>query len=338
MPLDDHVAHWINLIGEIVRKFPMHYPSWHKIESDKKAETHFDLTPDMQSKLWPKISKGIEQHLAKVYTDNTSSLKKEHWVDFWLDPKNTARAAQNAQNQAKIKVVCRQGSRSLFVLQDMQMKSSETREYPSLIQTYYDTHIVDGVWLQDEARLQYEEMMRLKDLGPNTSTGVPYTEDQIMAMVRKGKQRGTFPVLVGFWRDMVVRSDDRMSQQSQNEVGSSSGSGRGGDDESGENEDAGEDEDVDGSSRSECCSEVSIGSGYTLTRISGTFGQYDDLTVITSLYFRVGKNKVYGSYGRPCGTAFSLPVVQGKFTGFFGDSGDYLDKLGAILAPAPTHN
>ncbi|GJV15131.1 hypothetical protein Tco_1360454 [Tanacetum coccineum] len=40
-------------------------------------------------------------------------------------------------------------------------------------------------------------MFRLQGLGSNTSTGVPYTEDEIMAIVR----RGTFPVLVGFCRD-----------------------------------------------------------------------------------------------------------------------------------------
>ncbi|GKE85540.1 hypothetical protein Tco_1559282, partial [Tanacetum coccineum] len=34
----------------------------------------------MQSDLWPKIKKGIEQHLAKIYTDNKSALKAEHWV------------------------------------------------------------------------------------------------------------------------------------------------------------------------------------------------------------------------------------------------------------------
>ncbi|GJZ80040.1 probable LRR receptor-like serine/threonine-protein kinase isoform X1, partial [Tanacetum coccineum] len=33
-------------------------------------------------------------------------------------------------------------------------------------------------------------MLRLRDLGANTPMGVPYTEEQIMAMDRKGKQRG----------------------------------------------------------------------------------------------------------------------------------------------------
>ncbi|GKD85293.1 hypothetical protein Tco_1356447, partial [Tanacetum coccineum] len=86
----------------------------------------------MQSKLWQKIQKGVEQHLAKVYVNNKSSLKKEHWVlspdgtydvegirsrpppnikqpdwnmqiDYWLDLKNASRALQNAQKRAKSK-------------------------------------------------------------------------------------------------------------------------------------------------------------------------------------------------------------------------------------------
>ncbi|GJS85416.1 hypothetical protein Tco_0751957 [Tanacetum coccineum] len=110
------------------------------------------------------------------------------------------------------------------------MQSSDTREYPSLIQTYFDTHTVDGIFLWVEERLLYEEMLRLKDLGPNTPTGVPYTDDEIMAMVRQGKQRGH---IHGVGR-------------SQHEFGSGSGSGGGGDDEPGEDEDADEDKDADG--------------------------------------------------------------------------------------------
>ena len=33
-------------------------------------------------------------------------------------------------------------------------------------------------------------MVRLRDLGANTPEGVAYTEEQILAMVLKGKQRG----------------------------------------------------------------------------------------------------------------------------------------------------
>nr|GEY19330.1 hypothetical protein [Tanacetum cinerariifolium] len=61
MPLDDYAAHWANLLGEIVREFPMHFHSWHHIPEEQKAGvlgkigTQFDLTPHMQSDLWPKI-------------------------------------------------------------------------------------------------------------------------------------------------------------------------------------------------------------------------------------------------------------------------------------------
>ncbi|GKB75757.1 hypothetical protein Tco_0942652 [Tanacetum coccineum] len=64
------------------------------------------------------------------------NIKQPDWdkqIDYWLDAKNTARALQNAQNGAKSKVFCLKGSRSLVVIRDMQMESSETREYPSLI-------------------------------------------------------------------------------------------------------------------------------------------------------------------------------------------------------------
>ncbi|GKE01063.1 hypothetical protein Tco_1389046, partial [Tanacetum coccineum] len=40
---------------------------------------------------------------------------------------------------------------------------------------------------------QYEEMIKLRDLGANTPTGVPYTKKQILVLVIKGKQRGHIP-------------------------------------------------------------------------------------------------------------------------------------------------
>ncbi|GJW19130.1 hypothetical protein Tco_0026566 [Tanacetum coccineum] len=198
--------------------------------------SQFDLSSHLQSPNWPKIHKGIEQQLAKIYTNNKLALKHEHWVlkpdrtpdeegirsrrllnitpadwdkqiAFWLDPKNLARAVQNAQNRAK-----------------SMMESSATREYPFLIQTYFDTHTVDGGFLQDEERLLYEEMLRLKDLGPNTTSGQA--------------------------RDVLAIPEPRCTHttdvdESQHEVGSDIGSGEDGDDEPGEDEDTGEDEDVD---------------------------------------------------------------------------------------------
>nr|GEY33457.1 hypothetical protein [Tanacetum cinerariifolium] len=125
-------------------------------------------------------------------------------------------------------------------------------------------------------------MLRLQGLGSNTPTGVPYTEDEIMAIVHGGKQRGHIPgvgrVLPGqgtiisppsqgtysaditrlkkreklltkqvnmFMR--LFRSDDKFSQmltqlKSQPAYGGGSGSGGCGDDEPGDDEDGGEDE------------------------------------------------------------------------------------------------
>ncbi|GJV78960.1 S-adenosyl-L-methionine-dependent methyltransferases superfamily protein [Tanacetum coccineum] len=163
------------------------------------------------------------------------------------------------------------------------METSATREYPSLIHTFFLTHTVGGVFLNPEDKALYDEMLRLQGLGSNTPTGVPYTEDEIMAIVRGGKQRGHIPgvgrVLPGqgtvipppsqsthstdiarlkkrekqltkqvnmFMR--LFRSDDKFSQmlnqfESQPEYGGGSGSGGCGDDEPGDDEDGGEDED-----------------------------------------------------------------------------------------------
>nr|GEU49680.1 zinc finger, CCHC-type [Tanacetum cinerariifolium] len=126
-----------------------------------------------------------------------------------------------------------------------EMESSDTREYLSLIQTYFDTHTVDGVFLRDEERIIYEEMLRLKDLGPNTPTGVPYTDDEVMTMVRQGKQRwhilGVGRVLAEQGRDILTIPELRCTHTAD----VYKREWRGGDDKTSEDEDAGEDEDAD---------------------------------------------------------------------------------------------
>jgi hypothetical protein len=37
----------------------------------------------------------------------------------------------------------------------IQFERSENRQYPSLIQSFYDQRYKKGVWLKDEARVQY---------------------------------------------------------------------------------------------------------------------------------------------------------------------------------------
>ncbi|GKE24977.1 hypothetical protein Tco_1436489 [Tanacetum coccineum] len=94
-------------------------------------------------------------------------------------------------------------------------------------------------------------MLRLQSLGSETPSGVPYTEDEIMALVREGKQRGHIPgvgrVLPGHGTVIppppscthssdvakLKKSEKRLTKQieSMPEYGGGSGSGGCGDDE-----------------------------------------------------------------------------------------------------------
>ncbi|GKD17807.1 hypothetical protein Tco_1206965, partial [Tanacetum coccineum] len=121
-----------------------------------------------------------EQHLQKIYNGKKLALKERYWVPdevdwdaqiaFWNDPKNLALAAQNKKNIG-------QRARSYADRdRDMHMESSATREYPSLIHTFFLTHTVSGVFLNPEDKALY-------GLGSNTPSSVPYTDDEIMVIV-----------------------------------------------------------------------------------------------------------------------------------------------------------
>ncbi|GJW81837.1 zinc finger, CCHC-type containing protein [Tanacetum coccineum] len=265
-PLGPHAAHWSNYIGEVVRSVPLYYPSWEKVPKERKAAiiseigTLFDLRPHMDSSRWTEIYEGINMHLQKAYNTNKASFKAKHWkadpttgtydveairrarpeeitaaewdkyIKFWNDPKNLARAAQNRLNRQKSVVTSRQGSRSLARLRDEMRQASDTQEYPSLIDTFWRTHTVDGVFPKDEDRRIYEEVKRLEATSE-------YTEDEINALTRGGKLRGHIPG-VGQYSDMFKEF----------ESGGASGSGGCGDDEDSGNDEDGEDEDDDGKS------------------------------------------------------------------------------------------
>nr|GEV66100.1 hypothetical protein [Tanacetum cinerariifolium] len=85
-----------------------------------------------------------------------------------------------------------------------------------------------------------EEMLRLMDLGPNMPSSVPYTDDEIMAIIRRASNGDTFLVLEGFWRDREGKSSLYPSLDARTLTMSM----RAGYDEPGEDEDADEDEDV----------------------------------------------------------------------------------------------
>ncbi|GJS24443.1 F-box domain containing protein [Tanacetum coccineum] len=185
----------------------------------------------MDSSRWTEIYEGINMHLQKAYNTNKASFKAKHWkadpttgtydveairrarpeeitaaewdkyIKFWNDPKNLARAAQNRLNRQKSVVTSRQGSRSLARLRDEMRQASDTQEYPSLIDTFWRTHTVDGVFPKDEDRRIYEEMKRLEATGE-------YTEDEINALARGGKLRGHIP---GVGRVLPSRATSRPS-------------------------------------------------------------------------------------------------------------------------------
>ncbi|GJR74079.1 hypothetical protein Tco_0086444 [Tanacetum coccineum] len=68
----------------------------------------------------------------------------------------------------------------------VQRQSSATHDYPSLIDTFFVAHTVNGEFTLDEDRLIYEEMRRLE--APGT-----YTDDEINRLAIRGKQRGHIP-------------------------------------------------------------------------------------------------------------------------------------------------
>nr|GEW43536.1 hypothetical protein [Tanacetum cinerariifolium] len=113
----------------------------------------------------------IIDELGPIPPERKAGVLGKIGIRFWSDPKNMARCAQNARNRAKSTVVCRQGSRTLATLRDMQMQSSATQEYPSLIQTFFDTHTVGGVFLRDEDRRLYLQSQHESGSGSGCGAG-----------------------------------------------------------------------------------------------------------------------------------------------------------------------
>ncbi|GJT02829.1 F-box domain containing protein [Tanacetum coccineum] len=266
-----------------------HYRYWGQLS----FYVYFIIVPHMDSSRWTEIYEGINMHLQKAYNTNKASFKAKHWkadpttgtydveairrarpeeitaaewdkyIQFWNDPKNLARAAQNRLNRQKSVAISRQGSRSLARLRYEMRQASDTQEYPSLIDTFWRTHTVDGVFPKDEDRRIYVRGdERLKATGE-------YTEDEINALARRGKLRGHIPGVgrvlpsratsrpsmsapvdkslksmhrkVDFMMS-IFRSDSKYSDMFKEfESGGASGSGGCGDD-----EESGDDEDDDG--------------------------------------------------------------------------------------------
>ncbi|GAV83453.1 Jacalin domain-containing protein, partial [Cephalotus follicularis] len=69
-----------------------------------------------------------------------------------------------------------------------------------------------------------------------------------------------------------------------------------------------------------------------LTSITGSYGTYAGLLVITSLSFETNLT-THGPFGSLSGTSFSIPMEGSVVVGFHGTSGHYLDSLGIYITP-----
>ncbi|GJZ94812.1 hypothetical protein Tco_0667015 [Tanacetum coccineum] len=157
MPLGDHAAHWYSYIGEVIRGVPLYYPSWLKVLKGLKVlkERKAALITDIgvnQRQQPAALAKSVHYHkvscsrpqqgvigphdrtydVEKIRRARPEDITAEEWdkyIQFWNDPRNIARAAQNRQNRAKSTVISRQGSRSLARLRDeMKARASGTQD------------------------------------------------------------------------------------------------------------------------------------------------------------------------------------------------------------------
>ncbi|GJS93440.1 hypothetical protein Tco_0800408 [Tanacetum coccineum] len=191
MPLGDHAAHWSSYIGEVIRGVPLYYPYWMKVPKERNValisdiRTQFDLRPHMESPDWTEINAGIQQHLQKAYNTNKAAFKAQHWV---IDPTTGTYNVEKIRRTRLEDITAEEWDKDpgRLLAFEMRWQSSGTQEYPSLINTFYVAHTVNGEFLQDEDRRIYEEMRRLEA----TDT---YTDDEINRLARRGKQRGHIP-------------------------------------------------------------------------------------------------------------------------------------------------
>nr|GEY97784.1 hypothetical protein [Tanacetum cinerariifolium] len=192
MPLGDHMAHWSSYIEEVIRGVPLYYPSWLKVLKERKASLITNI-----------------EHLQKAYNINKAAFKAQHWVidpatrtynvekimrerpenitasewdkyiEFWNDPRNIARAAQNRQNRAKSTIISRQGSRLLARLRD-EMADLNHSEVPALIDTFFVAHTVNGEFLRDEDQRIYFELGGASESGgcEDEEEGADHQDDE----------------------------------------------------------------------------------------------------------------------------------------------------------------
>ncbi|GJZ70065.1 hypothetical protein Tco_0633615 [Tanacetum coccineum] len=214
MPLGEHAAHWANYLGgvvfvEVARL--VHYPSWRQVPAEQKAGvmarigTQFDMHPHMESDRWPLIYAAIQQHLQKIYNGKEGSQRKGigiltqtrlmTWsaLDYHVLRTFPRSIGMRRLRSGMIPRTVPGRPKINKTWQKARFRADKWRA-PALLEStrtlihhFFLTHTVNvGILRTLRTKLLY-------GLGSNTEMGVPYTEDEIMAIVRGGKQRGHIP-------------------------------------------------------------------------------------------------------------------------------------------------
>ncbi|GKB75019.1 hypothetical protein Tco_0936431, partial [Tanacetum coccineum] len=156
---------------------PMYYPSWHKIEEEKKAGVLGKLMDPTRHVMWQPSDPNL--------------------------PRRSSR--QSGIRRLTIGLTLSTLPEPFKMLKIRQRARSSVGRDPD--------HLLSSEICRWRAPRLEKEMIRLRDLGANTPTGVPYTEDKIMAMVRKGKHRWHIPgvgrVFAGQGRDAISINEPR---------------------------------------------------------------------------------------------------------------------------------
>ncbi|GJT71555.1 reverse transcriptase domain-containing protein [Tanacetum coccineum] len=199
-----NLAHLANYLGELVRELPLHHPSWCQVPPEQKA--------------------GV---MAKIGTQ------------FDIRPHMNLIAGHKSMRPSSSIYKRSTMARMLLLRKDGELSYSRVPVAdPHLLLDTYCWRCI----LEPCGQSSIYEMLRLQGLGSNTSSGVPYTEDEIMAIVLGGKQRGHIPGVGRLFRSDVKFSQMLTLLESQPEYDGGSGSGGCGDDEPGDDEDGGKDE------------------------------------------------------------------------------------------------
>ncbi|GJS19987.1 hypothetical protein Tco_0448619 [Tanacetum coccineum] len=213
-PLGPHAAHWSNYIGEVVRSVPLYYPSWEKVPKERKAAIISEI--GVSYPFIPCLTSGctwIPPAGQRSTKASTSTCKKptiptrllsRPSIEMQTPPPGLTMWRRSGGHiprrlqRLTSSYLDRDPGRWLAF--EMRWQASDTRDYLSLIDTFWRTHTVDGVFPKDEDRRIYE-MKRLEATGE-------YTEDEINALARGGKLRGHIP---GVGRVLPSRATSRPS-------------------------------------------------------------------------------------------------------------------------------